>query len=228
MNENDLNYFRLAVKLEQQFSDQLIHHEVHFRPNLNSLSLISISQAKPELGVRCKQHSKWTSGILSSYITDINELPVPGRSTPEKSLQAWIIRKAQLNDGYLPFEKSIKFITSELAFQGSYGKKIVSDIIGYDTVNNQLVIIELKSQRLLRRLIEQVEDFERIFKDNFPFFKQLTQIHGFNKLKTEPRKAIVWPYARTSPLQELKAKGIAEFTYQENEVGGLRFNTHST
>ena len=213
---NDTRFFKLALELEKQFQNELIENEIHFRASLNSLSLISVGADKPELGVPCKNHNPWTRDILRTYIKKIQSKSIPKRPTPEKSLQAWIIKEAQANDHKLPFDNSIKFITSELAIHNSNGTKIVSDIIGYDTATNKLVIIELKSDRLLKRLIEQVDSFEEIIHDNFWFFHDLVTLHGFGKLEEVSRKAIVWPHERTSPLVKLKDLDIAEYTYQEN------------
>jgi len=224
--DNDTQFFKLAIELEKQFEDQLIANEIHFRASLNSLSIISVSTDKPELGVPCKNHNQWTAEILRSYIEKIKSKPAPKRPTPEKSLQAWIIKEAQANNHKLPFDNSIKFITSELAMHNYNGAKIVSDIIGYDTDTNQLVIIELKSDRLLKRLIQQVDSFEEIIHDNFWFFHDLVTLHGFGKLEEVARKAIVWPHEKTSPLEKLKELDIAEYTYQENK-GNYNFIDHS-
>ncbi|MBP8878326.1 MAG: hypothetical protein KBG86_09790, partial [Flavobacteriales bacterium] len=223
---NDTQFFKLAIELERQFQDELIKNEIHFRASLNSLSLISVGTDKPELGVPCKNHNQWTAEILRTYIEKIKSKPAPKRPTPEKSLQAWIIKEAQANDHKLPFDNSIKFITSELAMHNYSGDKVVSDIIGYDTSTNQLIIIELKSDRLLKRLIEQVDSFGEIIHDNFWFFHDLVTLHGFGKLEEVTRKAIVWPHEKTSPLEKLKELDIAEYTYQESN-GSYNFIDHS-
>ena len=226
IQNNDTQFFKLALDLEKQFKDELIKSEVHFRANLNSLSLISVSSNKPELGVPCKNHTQWTSEILHTYIKKIQNKPEPKRPTPEKSLQARIIKEAQANKYKLPFDNSIIFITSELAMSNNNGAKIVSDIIGFDTESNQLVIIELKSDRLLKRLIEQVDNFEDIINDNFWFFHDLVTINGFDKLSEFSRKAIVWPYKKTSPLEKLKELDISEYTYEMSE-NSYSFIDHS-
>lgn len=226
-NQNiDTRFFKLALELEKQFQDELIKNEVHFRASLNSLSLISVSADKPELGVPCKNHKQWTIEILHNYIEKIKNKPIPKRPTPEKSLQAWIIKESQANDHKLPFDNSIQFLTSELAIHNINGTKIVSDIIGYDTDTNQLIIIELKSDRLVKRLIEQVNNFEEIVHDNFWFFHDLVTIRGFGTLEEISRKAIVWPHERTSPLEKLKDLDITEYTYQSNG-DGYNFIDHS-
>lgn len=227
MANEELKNFKLTIELEKRFRDELTENEVHFRANIHSLSLISISQAKPELGVTCKNHPDWTSEILRSYIKQVKQLPEPKRYTPEKTLQAWIIKAAQKNNGNLPFSDSIKLITSELALSNDRGTKTVADIIGFDVRSDQLVIIELKSERQLKRLIEQVDNFEKIIQDNYTFFENLVALHGFNSMDSEIRKAIVWPHRRTSPLAELKDENIDEFTYREDICDSYEFFDHS-
>jgi hypothetical protein len=213
----DTKFFKLAIDLERQFHEELIKNDVHFRASLNSMSLISVSEDKPELGVSCKNHDPWTLEILNNYIKIITTKPKPKRPTPEKSLQAWIIKEARMNNYKLPFDNSIQFLTSELAISNSNGNKIVADIIGYDSKTNQLIIIELKSSRLLKRLIEQVNNFEEIIHENFSFFMNLTSLHGSSKLEKVSKKAIVWPHERTSPLKKLSDLDIAEYTYKKYE-----------
>ncbi len=213
---NILQFFKLAIELEEEFKWELIKNDVHFRPNLNSLSLISVNSIRPELGVQCKKHQEWTIDILHNYIKKILSKPVPQRSTPEKSLQAWIIKESQRNENNLPFDSSLKFIASELAIPNKNGKKIVSDILYYDTLSGQLVIVELKSDRHLKRLIEQVNNFEKIIHDNFRFFKELVRLNGYDNLERTLQKTIIWPHKRTSPLKKLKKLHIGEYTYEVN------------
>lgn len=214
--DNQFNklYFRLAVEFEKQFVEILFKNQVHFRGNLNSLSLISISEDKPELGVTCRMHTHWTESIVQSYIDKIIDKPEPKRATPEKSLQAWIIRKSLENKHLLPFNKSIRFITSEFAIQDDIKGKIVSDILGYDVKMNRLVILELKSARHLSRLIEQVNNMEYIVNKYPSFFEELVGLHGY-QIKNDPLKTIIWPKPKRFSLSDLKARNIVEYVYEK-------------
>ena len=147
----------------------------------------------------------------------MKSLRTPQRSTPEKELQAWIIKYALNNNHQLPFDPDIKFITSELAIQSKSVKKIVTDILGYNEETQQLYIIELKSDRLLKRLIQQVSDFEAVILEKSQFFSQLLSIHGFISpvdFSKNIKKVIVWPDKKKSPKEEFKRENIIEFTYQ--------------
>lgn len=219
---NAIEFFKLAHKLNEDNKFILLKEKVHFRASLNSVSLISISSEKPELGIKCNvnkyQETDIISGILSKDINKIMIKPAPKRLTPEKELQSWIINYALNNNNSLPFDENIKFITSELAISNHEGKKIVTDILGYNERLEQLCIIELKSERLRKRLIDQVNNFENVILENPDFFTQLLLINGFNNPKIISKnitKIVVWPYKRVSPDKILRELNIVEFTYKE-------------
>lgn len=219
----NIEYFKLAQYLNEVYKHILLKENVHFRASLNSISMISISNEKPELGVKCNS-IKYASAenfriMIEQYIGKIEEKTKPERPTPEKELQSWIINYALNNNHCLPFDSDIKFITSELAIKDKDGAKIVTDILGYRESNNQLCVIELKSDRLFKRLKEQVNNFEEIIIENPEFFSQLLLIHGFakpNGVSKNINKIVVWPHEKTSPKKELKNSDIQEFTYQEH------------
>ena len=216
--------FKLAYQLNEKYKETLLKGNVHFRASLNSLSLISISEDKPELGVKCSlskyQSSNKIEELIKEDINKINSKSIPKRNTPEKKLQAWIINNALIHQHQLPFNHDIKFITSELAIKDEEGK-VVTDILGYNLATNQLCIIELKSDRLLKRLIEQVNSFEIIINENPQFFSELLAIHGYqwqNESSNSVCKIVVWPHSKNTSLKEkLKSKNILEYTYQEDD-----------
>lgn len=179
----ELKYFELANKLNGNYEQLLIDNEVHFRASINSISMISISNDKPELGIKCNAPKYKSSANLKNIIEEdiikVKSINKPQRPTPEKELQSWIINYALNNNNSLPFDTDMKFITSELAIRSKSGKKTVTDILGYNETNQQLYVIEIKSDRLLKRLIQQVGDFENVILENPQFFSQLLSIHGF-------------------------------------------------
>lgn len=216
----ELKYFSLAHELNEKFKTLLVESNVHFRPSLNSLSLISISENKPELGTKCS-FKKYNSGIniqelIECDIEKINIKAEPQRPTPEKYLQALIISYAIKNNYELPFDKQIKFISSEIAIKNNSGKKIVTDILGFNETTNKLCVIELKYDRQEKRLIEQVNNFENVINEKPEFFSQLLSIHGFkntNRIPLTTAKLVVWPHEKTSPKIKLKAENILEITF---------------
>ena len=219
----ELDYFKLAHKLNEENSALLLEEKVHFRASLNSISLISISEDKPELGVKCNAKNYLLNNsnkeLLSKDLDKIRSKSTPQRPTPEKDLQSWIISYALSNNYSLPFDKSIKFITSELTIQNRQGKKIVTDILGFNPTLNQIYVIELKSERLRKRLIEQVDNFSNVIIENPEFFNNLLNIHNFDSpidISNKIIKVVVWPHKKTSPDKILKDLSITEFTYEDH------------
>ena len=217
----DIEYFKLAHKLNEDNKTILLKEKVHFRASLKSISLISISNEKPELGIKCNankyQVTENSFDILSKDISKLKIKSAPKRPTPEKELQSWIINYALNNNKSLPFDNDIKFITSELAILNQKGKKIITDILGYSESLKKLYVIELKSERLRKRLIEQVNNFENVIIENPDFFSQLLSIYGYKSSKDvsiKINKAVVWPYKKKSPDKVLLDLNIIEFTYQ--------------
>ncbi len=216
-NKNHLKYFQQAQLLEEEFGALLLAHEMYLRANKGSLALISVSKETPELGISFKGSMPFTAAQLEASIQAVQKKEKPGRKTPEKVLQAWMIRTAQRQNHCLPFPKDIRFITSELAMDID-GKRIVSDILGFDLVQQCWVVLELKSDRAYKRLKEQVNNFVSIIEneENKEFFEGLLALHGY-KAVNPPMKAIIWPNGATSPYPKWKADGIVEYVYEVAE-----------
>lgn len=220
--EKELKYFKLVKELNDKFHDLLIENKVHYRANINSFSLISVSKEKPELGTKCKislykSEENWEKSVLND-IEIIKSIPIPPStlSKPEKELQAHIINLALNNNYELAFDKDIHFISSEIAIKNNAGKKIVTDILGYNKKTQELCVIELKYDRQEKRLIEQVNNFESIINEKPEFFSHLLNIHGFTHSNSVPlaiSKIVVWPYNKTSPKVKLKMENIIEVTF---------------
>ncbi|MCZ6595472.1 MAG: hypothetical protein O6943_11250 [Bacteroidetes bacterium] len=105
------------------------------------------------------------------------------------------------------------------------GKKIVNDILGFN--HEGIYIIELKSDRKLTKLIEQVEIFECVINEQKSFFSDLLSIYGCQWDNKSIQKAILWPSQkkpRNSTSQDIQDKHIIEFTYDEDEMvsGGYK------
>ena len=214
--------YRLAYQLNEKYKETLLKGNVHFRASINSLSLISISEDRPELGVKCSlskfKASNDIEALIKESLIKIN-LKSISENKPEKKLQAWIINDALTHQHQLPFNRDIKFITSELAIKDEEGK-VVTDILGFNVATNQLCVIELKSDRLLTRLIEQVNNFEKIINKNPEFFSELLAIHSYkwqNELPNSVCKIVVWPHKiTTSKKIDLDSNKILEYTYQKD------------
>lgn len=221
-----IDNFALAHKLNTEHHELLLKEQLHFRASVGTMSLIELSAERPELGISCniKKYKQGTD-VLDHILQDIAKVKSKSsnqRLTPEKELQAWIIRDAILHNHQLPFDRSIQFITSELALQSQeFQKKVVVDIIGYSQTRGSICVIEIKYARHLKRLVEQVENFESVISEKQNFFQQLLKVHGIeanNTLNVE--KIIIWPYAESvKASQHLSSNNISGYGYIRTQSG---------
>jgi hypothetical protein len=198
MSNEKLKYFVIANELNKKHHSFLLEKQLHFRGNIKSFSIVSVSQKTPERG---------KSGLTSKeqaekYLNDLNKIGLksPGRITEEKNLQSFIINHSFNNNGFLPFPfENFTFITSEMAVKLDNGKRIVNDILAIDS-NNNLAIIELKSLRN-NKVKQQAIDFEEkvIIPEN-TLIKELVKIITGKTWNGNTRKIAVWnaPTSKTS------------------------------
>jgi hypothetical protein len=237
----NLDFFKSAYCLNETYKDILNKNKVRFRGNCNSLSFISTSNCKPQIGLsdvsnpngiltNCtlNEKSDAINQRISELIQRIEDMEVPGRNTPEKELQSHIISYSMNNDYSLPFCKSLKFISDEF-IPPTNENTHPRDILGYCEKTKQLCAIELKAARNETELINQVNAFESELREesNFKFVVELAEIHGFkieNSLKI--KKIIVWPFDRTSPKAAFKNSEITEICFtKNNETGEYLFQS---
>ena len=191
----ELNYFRIAKKLNEKHQSILKEKQLHFRGNVNSFSLVSYRQETPELG---------KSGLKSENYAEklINELKLeePKRPTKEKNLQAFIIKHAFNNNGKLPFG-DFQFITSEMAIILGYKENIVNDILAIDS-NNNLAIIELKSIRDNYVKQQTILFEEKVINPKNAFIRNLIFDLTTKNWSGKVRKIAIWP----APKDKSKTK----------------------
>ncbi len=199
MKDDLLKYFRIAKTLNVKHEEALLQRKWHFRGNCNSYSLISLNSDTPELGLsRMKAVNPDFENTLIKKM-NVELISGPGRKTPEKVLQAWIINSALNNKGILPFGENLTLITSELAIMNddkgfSEKKKIVNDILAIDDAGT-LWVVELKSARAQTELKKQVDLFMRLIDKKKCFFTGLVKLlheENYNRVGG----MIVWPYAK--------------------------------
>lgn len=205
-NEDKLKYFRIAKELNKKYHEYIVSKELHFRGNINSFSLVSVSMEFSETGKSGLKTKESGEKILKSII-----LKKPERPTPEKNLQAWIIKFALMNNLRLPFG-NYTLITSELAFPTDDRKKgYVNDILALDD-ENTLVIIELKSIRTNQVKKQAIEFEEKIVNKNKDFFFNLVSLILDKKWNGKTRKISVWPKTSGEP-QNKKYEEVEELSY---------------
>jgi hypothetical protein len=213
MSNEKLKYFVIANELNKKHHSFLLEKQLHFRGNIKSFSIVSVSQKTPERG---------KSGLTSKeqaekYLNDLNKIGLksPGRITEEKNLQSFIINHSFNNNGFLPFPfENFTFITSEMAVKLDNGKRIVNDILAIDS-NNNLAIIELKSLRN-NKVKQQAIDFEEkvIIPEN-TLIKELVKIITGKTWNGNTRKIAVWnaPTSKTSVRLNSLADKVELYNY---------------
>jgi len=214
--DDKLEYFQIAHCLNKKYEKELRVKKAHFRGNFNSFSLVSLNKETPMLG--WSNLKKPEAGEKAYEGLESGSIKPPRRATREKELQAWIIAYAQRNSWVLPFggKNKVRFLTSEITWSGT---KIVNDILGINK-NRDLVVIELKSKRLLKELIGQVNSFCNIIyiSKNRDFFKKLVKHLSGVVWSGKVVKMIVWPFHLASPHSNFKKEGITEVCYFEKNV----------
>ena len=217
-----MKYFKMAKKLNEAHHDELKKRELHFRGNRKSFSLISLSQNTPEVGISSLTSEKQGENALNDRIASKLTEGL-GRTTPEKALQAWIIKHALNNEMLLPFGNNLRFLTSELAFidveiksKDKHGK-LVNDLLAIDACGD-LWVIELKSDRQKKILTDQVNDYIALVNHECDFFSKLVRMLLSIEWSGKVCGMVVWPFAKTSPLDWDEIAEVCyqpEFTFKE-------------
>ncbi len=162
-----------------------------------------------------------------------------GRITGEKALQSFLIREANMNDRRMVSLNAASaatdepvnlwFIADELALP-SDGRKIVCDllVLRRDGARLTPVLLELKDDRQLTRLVQQVDSYSRLMDEHAGLFGEL-----YGAIVGEPvtfdgptEKWIMWPAAgeeRDPREAELAQRGIRVVGYTTDDSAGYRF-----
>ena len=178
--------------------------EVHFRPTSNGVTMVGLHSDYPQRG-----HSGYDAAKLRAIFAD--EYPKrcleieQGRVTPEKQLQSYLIgnayshnrRMAAIQDA-MPAddETNLYFVTDEISVATERGK-VVCDILAIDRRPDGIapVLMELKSERAMTRLIEQVENYSNVLKTYSEQYEALFAALLGEEIKfSRPlSRWIVWP-----------------------------------
>lgn len=155
-----------------------------------------------------------------------------GRVTGEKALQSFLIRESYhhgrllqpINAASKPTDEPVEltFITDEIPVLAGNGR-VVCDILALRRDGGRCVpvLLELKDDRMLTRLVEQVEGYSALMNQHADLFAELfgallgEDIRAFDG---PAEKWIVWPAAGSGkdPREdELAANGIRVVSYEE-------------
>lgn len=226
------------VRWARQIPDALgkIHAQygahVHLRPTSNGVTMLGLTPGRPQRG---------TGGLrdLEAVVQDFERLfaehCVPegqGRDTPEKELQSALIRDAYENGGRMSLlgaatagtsdEVVPIFLTDEIVMPTDAGGRILCDLLAVRPLDDRSfrpIVIELKSERQLKRLTEQVESYALLVEEQLAGFEALASalLAQDARLVCPCERWIVWPDARPGepdPREaELAQLGIRVVTY---------------
>ena len=206
---------------------------VHFRPGSSGIAMVGLLHEWPQRGksglTNLDDIVADFDAMFAAHCRDIKQ----GRRTGEKALQSFLIREAYGHGRQLksvnvasratdePVE--LTFITDEIPLPVAEGK-IVCDVLALRRDGGRCVpvLLELKDDRQLTRLVEQVDGYSVLMDQHADLFAELfgallgEDIH-FDGL-TE--KWIVWPAAgpgKDPQEDKLATKGIRVVTYDEKE-----------
>ncbi len=206
---------------------------VHFRPTASGVTMVGLLPERPQRGKGGYKAEELKSAFATEFLNHCVNID-QGRPTAEKRLQSFIIgdayryqRLMQALQSRLPDSEdtSLYFVTDEISVVHD-DNKIVCDILAINRRKDGIapVLMELKSERAMSRLVEQLNNYEAIMKTYQTNFEGLFSALMGEKIRFafSPEKWMVWPAADTSPDRreaELLPQGIRIVSYSESDAG---------
>jgi hypothetical protein len=195
-------------------------NDVYVRVNASGYRLVSLLDKTPLGGL--SPTSVKTPGELLEHLGITPQ--EPGRSVPERRLQAWIIRQAQVAAGDL--RKVLQIPSDEykeliFAFdEVSPTPEIRCDILAVGKKKERYVpvVIELKYDRQQKELLKQLDGFSNLIRDHQDSFSELFRARtGLSVVCSDPEKILVWPWSTRPNLNHAKKRkeyGVLEIAYR--------------
>lgn len=231
---------RVAHSIHTHLHDLSALHEgkVHFRPAANGVTMVGLLPDRPQRGKSGYDAARLRAQFDAEFEQHCVNI-TQGRATPEKQLQSFLISNAyqhgramQALQVHIPPDEDTQliFVTDEISVLHDE-RKVVCDILALNrTQRGDIpIVMELKSERAMTRLIQQVEDYAEIITIYQTQFEALfSALLGETiRFAAAPQQWIVW----TSPNidvpdpreTELLQKNIRTVGYVLQE-DGFRFN----
>jgi hypothetical protein len=211
----------------QQHQDLFGRHQLRLRPSVGSFSLVSCSPFSPQLGqagLKTAEHLKRElEGLRSGRWT----LKRPGRPTPEKAVQSWLIFDALSNANgevtslFDAAQTGVRywFVSDEIALQEGSTKFVADMLLVKELPDGSagLVNAELKYQRSMETF-KQVETFRQALDDDDlvglwrNFAEAMTQRQFNWSSSSRSSGMVIWPgleagkTARRTTIEKLGAQ----------------------
>ena len=232
--------FGRTIRFARQIHDELggilksWNGGVHFRPGGSGIAMVSLSPEKPQLGKGGFRAEELKSNFEELFRKHCVERELK-RETPEKQLQSFIISEAYRNGCRMEMfgltDGEMLFVTDEIPAYTESGDKILCDILALRMKEDKAVavLIELKSSRMMKELVSQLEQYSQIMQQRSSEYEQLySAVLGKEiKFSGAVEKWIIWP-APDSNAQlkcddrqesELAEKGIGVIQYVKTDNG---------
>lgn len=225
-----------AERIEHDLHDLVrrLDVPVFFRPGASGISMVGLTAERPQRGKSgITNLNKLRENFDEQFLTHCTQTD-QGRDTPEKQLQSFLLRSAicasaerwiaPLNEASAKTAMPVKlrFAVDEIPLPYK-GGKIVCDILAMrETLTGYVpAVIELKSNREMKRLIEQVTGYAALVDRHLELFRRLFSVLLRENLKLNGpcEKWIVWPMAgtETDPKEnELTEHGIRVVGYDRD------------
>lgn len=214
------------VKAIEDHRDLFKRYSLRLRPSVNSISLVSYSCATPQLGFSGIADATALRKTLDALKKEEIALKPPGRETPEKALQSWLISQAIANgqkltsiDAVLKDGHSYRFVTDEISLRVSdasqtatNGTRVVADLLLIRTNGqgeSEIVNAELKSQRSTETF-KQIDDFWKFMgEDQWKRWREfIGTMLGDGELRWKdvnaPCGIVIWPAPLGSSSQQTR------------------------
>ena len=210
---------------------------VHFRPSSRGFAMVGLLEKAPQLG---KPRLRNINRVVREFETlfDKHCTSPPRRSTPEKALQSFLIRDAHAHQGKMAAISqasllsndpvTLAFVTDEISLPvegkqtSGRDSKVVCDVLAYrGDLRTGIVpiIMELKPERAMTRLIEQATDYANLMDKHPRLFEELYSalLGGDIHFTTPTEKWAVWPADTRKPDRreaEFASHGIRLVSYE--------------
>jgi hypothetical protein len=195
---------------------------VHLRPSARGIRLVDLNSTRPQLACGLIERQRSAHAVFGRLIARAPGAE-PARATPEKRLQSWLLAEAYQNDGRLvSLSPDLMLVTDEQKFPAE-PKDFVCDLLAVD--GTAPVVIELKSERQMARLLQQVRTAAEVVDAHRDRFAALfAAILGRAVLLDQPcEKWIVWPAVVGHEIdprgEELGLVGVRVVAYTEVGAG---------
>lgn len=210
-------------------------HHVHLRPTTSGLTLVGLTPERPQRGKGGFHDVRLLVDQFEELFDEHCVSSGHGRATPEKVVQSALLRDAYEHGRSMRLLNvatattndpvDVVFLTDELSLPDR-GSEICCDILALRPLSADLyrpVVLELKSARDMRRLVEQVTRYAELVVGHREAFSRLaeTLLERPVRLADECERWILWPRlerrregSEHEPREaELGAASIRVFTY---------------